>query len=51
MERSCSNARALANFFEGHTGIKKVFYPGVASHPQHDRAKKLFANFGSLMSI
>ena len=51
MERSCSNALALAKFFEAHAGIKKVFYPGVTTHPQHDRAKKLFANFGSLMSI
>lgn len=51
MDRSCSNAMALANFFETHPNIKKVFYPGLANHPQHDLAKKLFSNFGSLMSI
>jgi O-acetylhomoserine (thiol)-lyase len=51
MDRSCSNAMALAKFFESHTKIKKVFYPGLADHPQHTTAEKLFKNFGSLMSI
>jgi O-acetylhomoserine (thiol)-lyase len=51
MERACSNALALANYFEGHPNVKKVFYPGIAGHPQHEMAKKLFHRFGSLMSI
>jgi len=51
MDRSCSNTLALANYFEAHPKIKKVFYPGLADHPQHALAKKLFSNFGSLMSI
>lgn len=51
MDRSGATALALANFFEAHPGIKKVFYPGIESHPQHKLAKKLFAGFGSLMSI
>ena len=51
MDRSCSNAMALAEFFEAHTKIKKVFYPGLTDHPQHKTAEKLFKNFGSLMSI
>lgn len=51
MERSCNNALALANYFEGHPNIKKVFYPGILTHPQHNMAKKLFKSFGSLMSI
>jgi O-acetylhomoserine (thiol)-lyase len=51
MDRACSNAMALADFFESHAKIKKVFYPGLADHPQHKTAEKLFKNFGSLMSI
>jgi O-acetylhomoserine (thiol)-lyase len=51
LDRSCSNAITLANYFEAHPNIKKVFYPGLGTHPQHETAKKLFANFGSLMSI
>ncbi|MDN5288626.1 MAG: cystathionine gamma-synthase family protein [Mucilaginibacter sp.] len=51
LERACNNALALATYFEGHPLIKKVFYPGLKSHPQHERAGKLFAKFGGLMSI
>ena len=51
MDRSCGNALALAEFFEGHPNVKKVFYPGLANHPEHALATKLFTKFGSLMSI
>jgi len=51
MERSTDNAMALANFFEAHPLIKKVYYPGIASHPQHELSGKLFKKYGSLMSI
>lgn len=51
LERSCDNALALAQYFESHPLIKNVFYPGVKSHPQHERAAKLFRKFGGLMSI
>jgi len=51
LERACANALALATFFEGHPMIKKVYYPGLESHPQHSLAKKLFRKFGGLMSI
>jgi O-acetylhomoserine (thiol)-lyase len=51
MERACTNAFALATFFEGHSLIKKVYYPGLESHPQHEIACRLFLKYGSLMSI
>jgi O-acetylhomoserine (thiol)-lyase len=51
MERSSANAMALASFFEAHPKVNKVYYPGLASHPQHDLAKKHFKTFGFLMSI
>ncbi len=51
MERACTNAFALATFFEGHEHIKRVYYPGLESHPQHATAKRLFLKYGSLMSI
>ena len=51
MERACTNAFSLATFFEGHPMIKKVHYPELKSHPQHQIAKKLFLKFGGLMSI
>ena len=49
--RACANARALAAMFEQHSAIKTVHYPGVASHPQHQRAQELFSDFGMLLSI
>lgn len=51
MERACTNALALATFFEGHALIKKVYYPGLESHPQHETAGRLFSKYGGLMSI
>jgi O-acetylhomoserine (thiol)-lyase len=51
MERACNNALTLATFFENHPMIKKVFYPGLVSHPQHELAGRLFKKFGGLMSI
>jgi cystathionine gamma-lyase len=40
MERHCSNAQAIAEFLEGHAKVGKVYYPGLASHPQHALAKR-----------
>ncbi|MCB1672253.1 MAG: cystathionine gamma-synthase family protein [Gammaproteobacteria bacterium] len=51
MERSCSNALQLARFCANHPGVKNVYYPGLPSHPQHERAKTLFSHFGALFSI
>ncbi|MDF2433247.1 MAG: O-acetylhomoserine (thiol)-lyase [Mucilaginibacter sp.] len=51
MERACTNAFALATFFESHPMIKKVYYPGLKSHPQHELAGRLFLKYGALMSI
>jgi O-acetylhomoserine (thiol)-lyase len=51
MERACNNAQALADFFEAHPLIKKVYYPGIKTHPQHQLATELFKKYGSLMSI
>jgi O-acetylhomoserine (thiol)-lyase len=51
MERSTKNAQTLADYFEQHPKIKKVYYPGVKSHPQHALAGQLFKAYGSLMSI
>jgi O-acetylhomoserine (thiol)-lyase len=51
MERSTKNAQTLADYFEQHPKIKKVYYPGVKSHPQHELAGELFKAYGSLMSI
>ncbi|MGE8548530.1 MAG: cystathionine gamma-synthase family protein [Alcaligenes sp.] len=52
MERICSNALALARFLQAHPRVRKVQYPGLEDHPQHERAADLFGNrFGGLMSV
>jgi len=51
MDKACSNAQAVAEFCAQHPKIKQVYYPGLSTHPQHARAKELFAGFGSIMSI
>jgi O-acetylhomoserine (thiol)-lyase len=35
MERTCSNALALARFLASHKSVRSVYYPGLDSHPQH----------------
>src|SRR5690606_25382046 len=52
MERICANALALARFLQAHPRVRKVQYPGLEDHPQHERAADLFCNrFGGLMSV
>lgn len=40
MEKHNSNATKLARFLENHPAVKRVYYPGLESHPQHELAKK-----------
>jgi O-acetylhomoserine (thiol)-lyase len=52
MRKHCDNASALAHFLAGHAGVSKVHYPGLASHPQHERANTLFeGRFGALLGV
>jgi cystathionine gamma-lyase len=40
MERHCANALAVAGFLEAHPQVERVYYPGLASHPQHALARR-----------
>ena len=52
VERHCFNGQKVAEFLEQHPLIDKVLYPGLASHPQHDLAKKQMAKgFGGMVSF
>lgn len=51
LDRTCSNAVTLANYLEQHPAVDKVFYPGLASHPQHQRSGELFRAHGGLLSF
>lgn len=51
MDKSCHNALAIAEFCDAHPKVRKVSYPGLKDHPQHERAQKLFKHFGAILSI
>jgi len=51
MERHASNALAVARFLESRPGLRRVLYPGLASHPQHELAKRQMASFGGIVTI
>lgn len=51
MERHCSNAMELATWLEQQPKVAKVRYPGLASHPQHELAKRQMKAFGGMISL
>jgi len=50
MERHSENARAVAEYLDAHPKVAKVLYPGLASHPQHDLARKQMSLFGGMVT-
>ncbi len=45
------SARAVAEVLEGHPKVKKVHYPGLASHPQHALAHRQMEGYGGIVSV
>ena len=51
MDRICENAQRLAEYLDGHEKVRKVYYPGLSVHPEHDRSASLFGCHGGIFSI
>lgn len=51
MARHSANGMAVARFLEEHPGVARVSYPGLASHPQHDIAKKQMSDFSGMVTF
>jgi len=51
MKAHSENALALAQWLEQQSAVKRVFYPGLESHPQHQLATKQQSGFGGLLSF
>ncbi|WP_243489081.1 trans-sulfuration enzyme family protein [Massilia violaceinigra] len=51
LERHCASALDLAQWLEKEPKVGRVFYPGLASHPQHELAKRQMNGFGGIISI
>jgi cystathionine gamma-lyase/cystathionine beta-lyase/cystathionine gamma-lyase/homocysteine desulfhydrase len=51
MRQHDSNGRAVANYLAGHPTVKKVYYPGLADHPQHELACRQMTGFGGMIAF
>ncbi|MGG4491769.1 bifunctional cystathionine gamma-lyase/homocysteine desulfhydrase [Metabacillus idriensis] len=51
MEAHERNTAAIVDFLVQHPAVEKVFYPGLADHPNHEIAKKQAAGFGGMVSF
>lgn len=51
MQRHEENAIAIANALDGHPLVTRVYFPGLASHPGHDVARKQMTGFGGMVSF
>jgi len=51
MEKHDANGRAVAAFLNRHQKVKKVFYPGLPDHPQHELAERQMTGFGSMITL
>lgn len=51
MEEHEANTAAIVNFLTDHPSVKKVYYPGLENHPNHEIAKKQARGFGGMISF
>jgi cystathionine beta-lyase/cystathionine gamma-synthase len=51
MEQHDHSGRIVADFLATHRKVKKIFYPGLAEHPQHELAKKQMTGFGAMITF
>ncbi len=51
MRQHEENALAVAEFLQGHPQVATVNYPGLASHPQHELAKRQMSGFSGMVSF
>jgi cystathionine beta-lyase/cystathionine gamma-synthase len=51
MEKHNSNGLEVATYLEGHPKVRKVYYPGLATHPQHPIAEQQMKGYGGVVSF
>lgn len=51
MKAHCENALILANWLVAQPNVEKVYHPGLATHPQHELAKRQQSDFGGIVSF
>src|SRR5690606_20738914 len=50
MQRHCENAQKIAEWLSRRHDVARVYYPGLASHPQHELAQRQMKQFGGMVS-
>jgi cystathionine beta-lyase/cystathionine gamma-synthase len=51
MRAHAESAMKVATYLESHPRIKRVIYPGLPSHPQHDLARRQMASFSGMLTF
>ncbi len=51
MQRHDASGREIAAWLKGHPKVKKLYYPGLPEHPQHDLARRQMGGFGGMISV
>ena len=51
MQRHCENGAVIADFLNNHPKVEKVYWPGLAGHPNHEVAKRQMKDFGGMISF
>jgi O-succinylhomoserine sulfhydrylase len=51
VERATANAERIARFLEGRAEVARTLYPGLASHSQHELARRQMRGFGSMVAF
>ncbi len=51
MQQHDANGRQVASFLAEHPKVQQVYYPGLGSHPQHERAKRQMSGFGGMIAF
>ena len=51
MQRHCESGLKTARWLEAHAKVRKVIYPGLESHPQHELAKRQMNGFGGIVTV
>ena len=51
VQRHVENASRIAEALASHSQVRRVYYPGLATHPGHDVARKQMSGFGGMVSF
>lgn len=51
MKAHCENAHGLAEWLSEQPTVKRVFYPGLVTHPQHELARRQQSGFGGVLAF